>query len=103
MKYKYTRIILIFGMTFCKYPEQFTDLCNQSSASLYELFWKMTHPYTIEGTLGTTLTISGSGFGAKTGKVLIEGMKTKIAKNRWTDTMITATVTKVPATGVAMM
>jgi len=47
-----------------------------------------------EGTIGTVLTITGSDFGEKKGKVLIGGYPTKIGKNGWTDTAITCTVNK---------
>jgi len=40
------------------------------------------------------LTITGSDFGEKKGKVLIGGYPTKIGKNGWTDTAITCTVNK---------
>jgi hypothetical protein len=49
---------------------------------------------TFEGTIGTELTISGSGFGTKKGKVLIENAATKITS--WTDSEIVCTVKKVP-------
>jgi predicted outer membrane repeat protein len=49
---------------------------------------------TFEGTIGTELTISGSGFGTKKGKVLIENAATKIIT--WSDTEIACTVKKVP-------
>ena len=49
-----------------------------------------------EGTIGTELTISGSGFGDKKGKVLIGGVATKIAKDGWHDDHIICTVTKLP-------
>jgi hypothetical protein len=47
-----------------------------------------------EGTLGTRLTFTGTGFGTKKGKVLIENTATKITN--WTDTSITCNVSKVP-------
>jgi hypothetical protein len=49
---------------------------------------------TFDGTIGTELTISGSGFGTKKGKVLIENAATKIIT--WSDTEIACTVKKVP-------
>ena len=49
-----------------------------------------------EGTIGTVLTITGSDFGTKKGKVLIGGVATKIAKDGWKPGSITCTVTKVP-------
>jgi len=49
-----------------------------------------------EGTIGTEVTITGSDFSARKGKVLIGGKSTKIAKNGWDDAMIAVTVTKVP-------
>jgi hypothetical protein len=52
-----------------------------------------------EGTLGTNITLDGSGFGAKKGKVLIGGVSTKIAKDGWKSDSITCTVTKVPPVG----
>ncbi len=51
-----------------------------------------------EGTIGTVFTIMDSGFGAKKGKVLIGGAATKVAN--WTDTAITAVITKAPPPGV---
>ena len=47
-----------------------------------------------EGSIGTELTITGSGFGTKKGKVLIGGLKQKI--DSWTPTSISVTVSKVP-------
>jgi hypothetical protein len=55
---------------------------------------------TTEGTIGTQLTITGSDFGTKKGKVLIGGVATKISKDGWNNTIITCAVTKVlPAGG----
>jgi hypothetical protein len=51
------------------------------------------------GTTGTEITITGSGFGSKKGKVLLgAGGKTKlkIAKDGWRDDRIIGTVSKVP-------
>ncbi len=51
-----------------------------------------------DGTLGTQLTITGSGFGAKTGKVELRSESgnalLKIDKGGWTDTIISGTLTK---------
>ena len=52
-----------------------------------------------EGTIGTQITITGSGFGTKKGKVLIGGVATKIAKDGWGDDRIVALLTKVPPPG----
>jgi hypothetical protein len=52
-------------------------------------------PSVQEGTIGTLITITGSGFGIKKGKVLIGGVATKIAKDSWGDSTINCTVTKV--------
>ncbi len=52
-----------------------------------------------EGTTGTEITITGSGFGTKKGKVLLgpDGKtKLKIAKDGWRDDRIVGTVSKVP-------
>lgn len=49
-----------------------------------------------EGTIGTLITITGSGFGQKKGKVLINGVATKIAKDGWTPGQITSTINKPP-------
>ena len=49
-----------------------------------------------EGTIGTRLTIDGSGFGNKKGKVLINGIAAKIAKGDWADDQITCTISKPP-------
>jgi hypothetical protein len=51
---------------------------------------------TDRGTIGTQLTITGSGFGVKTGKILIGGVATKIAKDGWKPDSISCNVTKVP-------
>ena len=52
-----------------------------------------------EGTIGTQITITGSGLGTKKGKVLIGGMATKIAKDGWKPDSITSTVSRVPSSG----
>jgi hypothetical protein len=52
-----------------------------------------------EGSIGTELTITGSGFGAKKGKVLIGGLAPKIAKDGWADDRIVCLLTKVPSAG----
>jgi hypothetical protein len=52
-----------------------------------------------QGTIGTELTIEGSGFGDKKGKVLIGGAALKIAKGGWSDSSITGTVKKVLPVG----
>jgi hypothetical protein len=52
-----------------------------------------------EGTIGTEITITGSGFGTKKSKVLIGGMATKIAKDGWKPDSITCTLTKIPSVG----
>ena len=51
----------------------------------------------LQGTYGTQITITGSGFGDKKGKVLMGGLTEKI--DTWTDTSITLTVKKVPLPG----
>ena len=55
-------------------------------------------PY--EGTIGTQITITGSGFGSKKGKVLLDHLGSsaalKIAKGDWSDTRIVGTISKVP-------
>lgn len=48
------------------------------------------------GTMGTQVTIYGSGFGIKKGKVLIGGVSAKIGKGGWSETRITCTVAKPP-------
>ena len=53
-----------------------------------------------EGTIGTQLTITGSDFGIKKGKVLIEGVIAKIATDGWADDGIVALLTKAPPQGV---
>ena len=52
-----------------------------------------------EGTIGTQITITGSGFGDKKGKVLIGGVAAKITKDGWADDRIIAILTKVPPPG----
>ncbi len=51
-----------------------------------------------EGTVGTQIAITGSGFGTK-GKVLIGGAATKIVKGGWTPDEITCSVTKALPAG----
>lgn len=48
------------------------------------------------GTIGTQLTITGSDFGTKKGKVLIGDIAAKIAKNGWSPTQIICTINKPP-------
>ena len=58
----------------------------------------------VEGTIGTEIVIEGADFGTKKGKVLVgdvaakKAVTTKIAKDAWTEGMITCSVTKVPKT-----
>jgi uncharacterized repeat protein (TIGR02543 family) len=49
-----------------------------------------------EGSIGTELTINGSGFGTKKGKILIGGIATKIARGDWATTKIICTIKKPP-------
>ncbi len=56
-------------------------------------------PSVDEGSIGTEITISGSGFGAKKGKLLIGGIAPKIAKDGWADDQIVCLLTKVPPVG----
>jgi YVTN family beta-propeller protein len=56
---------------------------------------------TDRGTIGTKLTVTGSGFGAKKGKVLIGGVATKIAKGAWTPTSITGEIKKPLPPGIS--
>jgi hypothetical protein len=59
-------------------------------------FVLMGTPSRFRGTVGTEITITGSGYGTQKGRVLIGTTNTKIAKTAWTDTAITATVKKAP-------
>jgi subtilisin family serine protease len=49
-----------------------------------------------EITIGSEITITGSDFGTRKGKVLIGDVSTKIAKDGWTDDTITITVNNIP-------
>ena len=49
-----------------------------------------------EGTIGTELTIGGSGFGTKKGKLLINGIAAKIAKDGWAPNQIISTINTIP-------
>jgi predicted outer membrane repeat protein len=49
-----------------------------------------------EGTIGTKVTINGTGFGTKKGKVFINGIAAKIAKDGWGLDQITCTISKPP-------
>lgn len=60
----------------------------------YESQMRVVSP--IEGTIGTVLTINGSGFGDRKGKVLISGIPAKIAKEDWSPTQIICTIKKPP-------
>jgi hypothetical protein len=53
-----------------------------------------------EGSIGTQLTITGSDFGAKQGKVLIGGAPIKIAKGAWTPDSITGVINKPLPPGI---
>ena len=50
----------------------------------------------VEGTIGTKVTINGTGFGDKKGKVLINDIATKIARDGWIPDRITSTINKPP-------
>ena len=52
-----------------------------------------------EGTLGTEVVLTGSGFDTKKGKVVIGNTYAKIAKDAWTDTTISFTVNKTLPAG----
>jgi hypothetical protein len=52
-----------------------------------------------EGTIGTQITITGSDFGTKKGKVFIGGVATKIATDGWADDRIVSLIAKVPPPG----
>jgi len=52
-----------------------------------------------EGTIGTQVTITGSDFGIKKGKVLIQKIATRIAKEGWAPDSIICTLTRVPPAG----
>jgi hypothetical protein len=49
-----------------------------------------------EGTIGTQIIITGTGFGSKKGKVYLDSAALKIAKGDWSDTRIVGTISKVP-------
>jgi len=49
-----------------------------------------------EGTIGTKVTINGTGFTDKKGKVLINGTAAKIEKGGWGPDQITCTISKPP-------
>jgi hypothetical protein len=51
-------------------------------------------PQPPEGTIGTEITMNGSSFGTKKGKVLIDSVPAKVLT--WADGTITCSVTKVP-------
>jgi hypothetical protein len=52
-----------------------------------------------EGTIGTEVVLTGSGFDTKKGKVVIGNAYAKIAKDAWTDTTISFTVKKIIPAG----
>lgn len=51
---------------------------------------------TFEGTIGTQIIITGSRFGSKKGKVLLDSTALKIVKGDWSDNRIVGTIRKVP-------
>jgi len=51
------------------------------------------------GTIGTAITIRGSGCGPVRGKVLVSGNATKVAPDGWTEDTIVSLITKVPPPG----
>lgn len=52
-----------------------------------------------EGTIGKVITITGSDFGTKKGKVLIGDVAPKVAKGGWLPDSITCILTRVPPAG----
>jgi C1A family cysteine protease len=52
-----------------------------------------------QGTLGTEITVTASGFGTKKGKLLIGGVATKIIN--WSPTSVTGVITKTLSPGIA--
>ena len=52
-----------------------------------------------EGTIGTQVTITGSDFGDKKGKVFIKKVAAKITQDGWGPESITCTLTRVPPAG----
>ena len=66
-----------------------------TSTPIEILFYDATLSVT-EGTIGTEIAITGSGFGDKKGKVLINGTAAKIAKGGWGPDQITCTISKPP-------
>ena len=52
-----------------------------------------------EGTLGTEVVLTGSGFDARKGKVVLGGAFARIAQDGWTDTTISFTVKKALPAG----
>ena len=56
-------------------------------------------PLLKEGTLGSTLAITGSGFGTKKGKVIVGGVIIKVTKDGWKPDSITCILNKVPTEG----
>ncbi len=69
-------------------------LTMDDDLSVTATFYRPPQPSVNEGTIGTQITITGSGFGDKKGKVLIGGLKQKI--DSWTPASISVTVNKVP-------
>ena len=70
-----------------------------SNTTINALFTLPTGLSPAEGTIGTILTVTGSDFGSKKGKVLVGEVVTKIAKDGWIDSLITCELKKASQAG----
>jgi lysophospholipase L1-like esterase len=73
-----------------------TMVANTTVAAAFSL---APHLSVNEGTIGTQITITGSDFGVRKGRVLIQKIAAKIAKDGWAAASITCTLTRVPPLG----
>jgi hypothetical protein len=93
------------GWIGCSSPKWFCVYYNDNRRHLNDRHIRPSEPppelSTDRGTIGTKLTVTGSGFGAKKGKVLIGGVATKIAKGAWTPTSITGEIKKTLPPGIS--
>lgn len=106
-----TREGYVYPMDFGDYgePVMFTpDILEPQTAKSDDFTYNINYRVNIQalrgGSVGTQVTIDGSGFGCERGKVLIGGLPTKIAPDGWTDTAITFEVKKpLPASSYNMV
>jgi hypothetical protein len=89
---------------FMPFVYGYSELTSITSGQLYGDNFQETggvappppQPSLYEGTIGTQVIITGTGFGSKKGKLLLGSAALKIAKGEWSNTRIVGTISKTP-------